>query len=88
MRARERNGLLSVSRLGDDVQPGAAKQLDQVEPNDCLVLGYKDSDRSSVRTPASAPFFVHHVKTWTARRPACTDGSAPASARVSSSDVT
>ena len=42
MLAGERDGLLAVPRLGDDLVPAALQQVAQVEPDDRLVLGDQD----------------------------------------------
>ena len=74
---RERDRLLAVARLADDVHPRALQQLDEVEPDDRLVFGYEDPDAGRL------PGAVHQHITSGTSRPALTAGSFAISARVS-----
>ena len=47
--ARELDRLLAVARLAADLETGALQQLDEVEPDDCFVFGYEDSDAGRLR---------------------------------------
>src|SRR5204862_7096888 len=50
-----RDGFFPVSRLRDDVEPGADEQVAQVEPDDRLVLGDEDPHAGKTTSARSPP---------------------------------